>query len=209
MKRRLVLAAVLASALAAFAFTARALVRSDTVDQKERSRLVEILDVDPGETVADVGAGDGRYSVELAEQVGESGRVYASEVDPAKLKEIEDRVRSERLRNVEVVRGTQESTGLPDGCCSAILLRRVYHHFQDPSAMQSSLRRALGDGGLLLVIDFAPRPWGRPEGVPASRHGHGIEKPVLVSEMEAGGFELVKDEPWPNGDYALLFRATR
>lgn len=206
MKRRLSVG--LAAALAGLsAITVRALVRSDAVDEREMSRLVEMLDVDPGEVVADVGAGDGRYSVELAERVGERGRVYATEVDPADLKKIEQRVRSEELGNVDVVRGSQESTGLPDACCSSILLRRVYHHFQDPKAMQASLRRALHEGGLLLVIDFAPKPWGRPAGVPASRSGHGIDEKLLVSEMEAAGFDLVKDEPWPNGDYALLFRA--
>jgi len=190
------------------AFTVRALVRTDSVDQEEMTRLVEILDIDPGEVVADVGAGDGRYSVALAEQVGEQGHVYATEVDPADLKKIEDRVQGDKLENVDVVRGTQESTGLPDACCSAILLRRVYHHFQDPKAMQASLRRSLQKEGLLLVVDFAPKPWGRPAGVPASRHGHGIDEKVLVSEMEAAGFDLVKEQPWKNGDYALLFRAT-
>jgi predicted methyltransferase len=208
MKRSLGLIAVLGSvSVSLLAFTAVALVRRDAVDEKEVSRLVEELDVDPGEVVADVGAGDGRYSVALAERVGEGGRVYATEVDPADLKKIEDRVRQENVGNVEIVRGTQASTELPDACCSAILLRRVYHHFQDPRAMQASLRRALQDGGLLLVIDFAPKPWSRPEGVPASRRGHGIDEKLLVSEMEAAGFELVKDEPWQNGDYALLFRA--
>ncbi len=85
------------------AFTVRALVRTDSVDQEEMTRLVEILDIDPGEVVADVGAGDGRYSVALAEQVGEQGHVYATEVDPADLKKIEDRVQGDKLENVDVV----------------------------------------------------------------------------------------------------------
>ena len=180
----------------------------EEVDSKELSRLVEILDVDPGESFADVGAGDGRYSVALAQTVGESGRIYATEVDPDDLKKIEERVGREKLGNVEVVRGTQEATGLSEACCDGILLRRVYHHFQNPAAMQASMRRALKDGGLLLIIDFGPkRSWGRPEGVPASRDGHGIDKDLLVSEMELAGFGLVRDLPWEDGDYALLFRA--
>lgn len=207
MKRRLGLAALIAAACFS-GFTVLALIRADSVDRKELSRLVEMLDIDPGEVVADVGAGDGRYSLALAEQVGERGHVYATEVDPRKVEELEERVESESLKNVDVIRGNQESTGLPDACCNAILLRRVYHHFQDPKAMQASLRRALQDGGLLLIIDFAPKPWRRPEGIPASRHGHGIDEKLLLSEMEAAGFGLVKEEPWRNGDYALLFRAT-
>ena len=180
----------------------------DEVSSKELSRLVETLDVDPGEAFADVGAGDGRYSVALARTVGQNGRIYANEVDPDDLKKIEDRVSGEKLSNVEVVRGTQEATGLPEACCDGILLRRVYHHFQNPAAMQASMRRALKEGGLLLIIDFGTkRSWGRPEGVPASRDGHGIDKDLLVSEMELAGFGLVHDLDWEDGDYALLFRA--
>jgi predicted methyltransferase len=180
----------------------------EEVDPKELSRLVEVLDVDPGERFADVGAGDGRYSMALARTVGESGRVYATEVDPEDLKKIEGRVGREKLANVEVVRGTQAATGLPESCCDGILLRRVYHHFQNPAAMQASMRRALKDGGLLLVIDFgARRSWSRPEGVPTSRSGHGIDRDLLVSEMELAGFGLIRELDWEAGDYALLFRA--
>ena len=161
---------------------------ADEIDSKELARLVEVLDVDPGETFADVGAGDGRYSIALASSVGEEGRIYATEVDPDDLKKMEVRVEREKLANVEVVRGTQEATGLSEGCCDGILLRRVYHHFQNPAAMQASMRRALKEGGLLLIVDFGPRrSWSRPEGVPASREGHGIDKDLLVSEMESAG----------------------
>jgi ubiquinone/menaquinone biosynthesis C-methylase UbiE len=184
------------------------LAAGQEVGSKEVARLVEILDVDPGESFADVGAGDGRYSMALARAVGESGRVYATEVDPGDLKKMEDRVSRENLSNVEVVRGTQEATGLPEACCEGVLLRRVYHHFQNPAAMQASMRRALKDGGLLLIIDFGTRrSWDRPDGVPASREGHGIDKDLLVSEMELAGFGLVRDLSWEDGDYALLFRA--
>jgi ubiquinone/menaquinone biosynthesis C-methylase UbiE len=180
----------------------------DDVDSKEVSRLVEILDVDPGEVFADVGAGDGRFSIALARSVGEGGRIFATEVDPDDLKKIEKAVETEKLDNVEVVRGTQDETGLPEACCDGILLRRVYHHFQKPAAMQESMRRALKDGGLLLAIDFGEKStWSRPEGVPESRHGHGIDKDLLLSEMERTGFTLVRELPWEDGDYALLFRA--
>lgn len=181
---------------------------TDEVDSKELARLVEVLDVDPGETFADVGAGDGRYSMALARTVGENGRIYATEVDEDDLKKMEERASREKLENVEVVRGTQEATGLPEACCDGILLRRVYHHFLDPAAMQASMRRSLKEGGFLLIIDFGTRrSWDRPDGVPASREGHGIDKDLLVSEMELAGFGLVRDLDWEDGDYALLFRA--
>jgi SAM-dependent methyltransferase len=179
------------------------------VDRSELSKIVATLDLGPGEEVADVGAGDGEWSVELARTVGGTGRVYATEVDADKIAKIRERVGREELENVEVVRGTQETSGLPDGCCDGILLRRVYHHFQNPRAMRESLRRALRDDGLLLIVDFGvKKSWRRPEGVPASRPGHGIERDLLVSEMKGSGFELVRDLDWEEDDYALLFRAS-
>ena len=196
-------------ALACSAVTlAAGLALVEAFDDDELSRIVAVLDVDPGEAFADVGAGDGRFSVGLAKAVGPTGRIYANEVDPADVRKIRDRVAQEELANVNVVTGSQTSTELPDACCEGILLRRVYHHFQNPAAMQTSMRKALKDGGLLLVIDFGTkRHWSRPEGVPSSREGHGIDRDLLVQELESSGFELVKEEDWEGDDYAFLFRA--
>jgi SAM-dependent methyltransferase len=198
---------ILVSGLFVLALTGLAFVQG--FDSGEVDRIVEVLDIEPGEVVADVGAGDGRWSQGLAERVGESGRVYATEVDPGDLKRIRERVARAGLDNVIVVEGRQDDTGLPPTCCDAILLRRVYHHFQDPAAMRRSLRQALRADGLLLIVDFDPRGrWGRPEGVPESRGGHGIDDGMVVSEMEGDGFELVRELDWRGNDYALLFRAS-
>jgi SAM-dependent methyltransferase len=142
--------------------------------------------------------------------VGDSGRVYATEVDRDDLRKIRDRVERDGLNNVLVVEGTQNETGLPRACCDAILLRRVYHHFQEPASMRASLREALSEDGLLLIVDFGTkRHWGRPSGVPESRTGHGIEKDMIVAEMQRDGFELVRELDWRGNDYALLFKARR
>jgi len=199
MRRRPVFALAAGVLATALAF---AVVRDDA----ETERLVETLDVDPGEVFADVGAGDGRFAVALARVVGERGRIYATEVDPKDLETIRDRLRDEKVDNVSVVAGTQRDTGLPKDCCDGILLRRVYHHFQDPAAMRASLARALKDGGLILVVDFDTKGWSRPEGIPDSRTGHGIPKAMLVKEMEGAGFHLMEDVDWQGSDYALLFR---
>ena len=202
MKRAFFFGSVLLTAAFACAF-----VQGSRVDRDELARVFELLDIESGDVVADVGAGDGKWSIAVAEQVGPGGRVYATEVDPDDLKKIRDRVEREGATNVSVVEGQTDSTGLPDACCDAILLRRVYHHFTDPEAMQESLRKALRDDARLLVVDFDTRGrWSRPSGIPESRDGHGIAKTLLVTEMEGAGFELVSDLKWHNGDYALVFR---
>ncbi|HET7295353.1 MAG TPA: methyltransferase domain-containing protein [Vicinamibacteria bacterium] len=175
----------------------------------ERTGILEALALRSGMTVADVGAGDGRFSVVLAERVGPGGRVYATEIEQAKLDEIGGRARDEGLDNVVAVLGDQTSTGLPEGCCDAILLRLVYHHFTDPAPMRGSLWAALRPGGRIAVIDTRPRQdWPRLSGVP-ERGGHGIAIDTLLEEMVASGFVVVdRHDAWPGeGDaYCVVFR---
>ncbi len=175
----------------------------------ERAGILEALALDSGMTVADVGAGDGRFSTVLAERVGPGGRVYATEIEQAKLDQIDGRAEDEGLDNVTTVLGGATTTGLPEGCCDAILLRLVYHHFTDPAPMRDSLWGALKPGGRIAVIDTRPQAhWPRLAGVP-ERGGHGIPIETLLEEMSASGFVVVKrHDAWPgDGDaYCVVFR---
>ena len=175
----------------------------------EHDRIAEVMGLAEGMRVADVGAGDGEWSEELARRVGESGHVWATEVDEDDLEDIRERVADAELGNVTVVLGDAEDTGLPDDCCDAILLRLVYHHFTDPEPMRASLRRALRPGAVLAVIDIEPQThWRELPGVP-DRGGHGIPPDRLVAEMTADGFEVVgRYEDWPGDEdhYCVVFR---
>jgi tRNA A58 N-methylase Trm61 len=114
--------------------------------QRELEQITAALVLRPGMRVADVGAGQGEWSAALAESVGESGHVFSTEVNEDHVEKIRGRVDHAGLANVTVVLGDQLETGLPDGCCDAILLRLVYHHFTDPGPMRDELRRALRPG---------------------------------------------------------------
>jgi ubiquinone/menaquinone biosynthesis C-methylase UbiE len=161
---------------------------------------------------ADVGAGDGRFSVAMAADVGAEGRVIATEVDPAEIAKIRTRLEEEGVRNVEVVSGDQHQTGLPPGCCDAILLRLVYHHFTDPAAMRKNLWAAMKPGARLAIIDVPPKKsWRKLEGVP-ERGGHGIVSKELVADLTSDGFEVVsRDDRWPGEEesYCVVFRRPR
>src|SRR5262249_59133752 len=124
----------------------------------------------------------------------------AREVDAAEIEKIEKRVREAGLGNVTTILGTQQDTGLPAGCCDAILLRMVYHHFAEPERMRASLREALRPEALLAVVDTRPqKSWRKLEGVP-DRGGHGIREEDLVREMTGDGFEVVARHPHCKGD---------
>jgi tRNA A58 N-methylase Trm61 len=175
----------------------------------EETRTIAALGLRPGLCVADVGTGNGEWAERIAREVGETGHVYATEVDREKLPQVEARLNEDGLKNVTTVLGTQTDTGLPPGCCDAILLRMVYHHFTDPPRMRASLRSALRRGARLVIIDTEPQKnWRHLDGVP-DRGGHGIKEEDLVREMTADGFEVVaRHDDWAgDGDrYCVIFR---
>ena len=176
----------------------------------ELEQLVEVLRLQPGMHVADVGAGDGEWSEKLLREVGPTGHAYSTEVDEDDLNGIRERLESTGLDNFTVLLGDQESIGLPDDCCDAILLRLVYHHFTDPPKMRESLLGALRDGALLLAVEITPQSgWNPLDGVP-ERDGHGISMDDLVDEMTAdGSFEVVtRFDDWEGDDdhFGVVFR---
>jgi ubiquinone/menaquinone biosynthesis C-methylase UbiE len=175
---------------------------------REAERIAEVLQIAPGAAVADVGAGAGDFTVALARRVGPEGAIYATEISPAQLRAIRRAVAHAGLAQVTVVEATADDTGLPDACCDAILMRRVYHHLTAPEPTTASLWRALRPGGLLAVIDFEPSQGSEaPAGVPADRGGHGVPQRLVASELEAAGFEVLRtEERWSGRDYLVLAR---
>ncbi|MGH7580339.1 MAG: class I SAM-dependent methyltransferase [Gemmatimonadales bacterium] len=161
----------------------------------DAARLVTALKLDTGQTVADIGAGRGELTVALAREVGPSGRVYATELDTDRLRDIREAASSAGLENISVLEAHATRTNLPERCCDALVLRRVYHHIDDPRLMNASLRESLKPGGVLAVIDFEPDSAESAD--PANRdtgEQHGITSATVVRELSQAGFELVDVE---------------
>ena len=168
--------------------------------EAEVPRLVEIFQLKPGMSVADVGAGFGAWTIGFAEAVGPTGRVYSSDVGEVQLASLRQTKTRRALTNVTVVEGGERSTNLPAGCCDAILVRDVYHHLMAPEDMTSSLAATLKPGGRLVVVDFLPRPdTDVPAGVPANRGGHGVPSDVVIAEVTAAGLTHVISNPQWSG----------
>ena len=202
MKKRGLLMVGLTCAVAAV-FAAQ--VRGEAAE--EIGRLAELMGWKSGIFVADIGAGDGKYTFAAVERVGAAGRVYATEIDGKKLAELREEVAKRKLGNVIVVESKEADTNLPAGCCDAIFLRHVYHHLTKPTEFDAGLVRSLKSGGRLAIIDFAPRAGLEPvEGVPSNRGGHGIPQKIVIEELTAAGLRVEKVvEDWPEGSYCVLF----
>lgn len=173
-------------------------------DGPEMPRLRQVLALETGKTVADVGAGKGGLTFALAGEVGPKGHIFATEIDPGRLRALREGVIAAKLDHVTVVEASVGETGLPPNCCDAIVLRRVYHHLTDPSDINASLLRSLRPGGVLVVIDFPPPLF-------FSRGSFGVPSDAVISEVKSTGFELVRlIEDWPGrgplGSYCAVFR---
>ena len=219
-KKRIHIAPVARSAVSVFTAVVLVLVACAGTAQEnmssfelETSHIAEALGLNPGMTVADVGAGEGDYSVFLADQVGASGKVYSTEVVDELLAKIRENVATRQ--NVTVILGKHDSAELPEQCCDRILLRRVYHHFEHPGPMLQSLLSSLKPDGVIAIVDFlrADTDLGRPDATPGD-HEHGVRIHHLIEEMEKVGFELVRQvDDWPSQvkhgtetDFCILFR---
>jgi predicted methyltransferase len=172
---------------------------------------VSTLDLRPGQIVAEIGAGDARFSFRFAEVVGPEGRVYANELGEANASRIREAAAKRELANLIAVAGEVDQTNLPEGCCDAMVMRHVYHMLTQPEPMAKSFFKSLRPGGTLLILEGNPQPNRRnAQGVPANRAGMGIDPAIVIEELSAVGFEFDRRVPdWVGSDYALAFRKPR
>lgn len=171
-------------------------------ETEERPKLaIQLLDIEPGMVVADVGAGSGYYTVMLAAKVGSSGKVFASDIQRGMLDLLNRRLAREKIRNVETLLATGTDPKLPLASCDLILLVDVYHELSEPQAMLRKLRAALKPDGRLVLLEFRqedPNVPIRPE--------HKMSVAVVRAELEPEGFRFEKvlpDLPW---QHILVFR---
>ena len=165
----------------------------------EAEDVMDLAELKPGMSVADVGAGEGYYTVRLARVVGPRGRVLAEDIVPAVRDQLSDRVQRERLDNVAVKLGTAENPMLPAGSFDRLFLVHMYHEVQSPYAFLWHLREALKPDGLVVVVE-ANR----------SVRQHGMPPASLKCEFEALGMEPVKAAMLASREnYLVAFKLAR
>lgn len=166
----------------------------------EAEEVMELAGIAPGMTVADIGAGNGYYTVRLAERVGADGRVLAQDIDEEALARLAQRVERERLDNVSIKLGEPDDPELPPGSFDRVFLVHMYHEVQEPYAFLWRLWPSLREGGRVIVVDV-DRPTDQ----------HGIDPLLLSCEFKQVGYELdaFRDAPELAGYYAQFKRAAK
>lgn len=163
------------------------LERPERETEEAPARALDLIGIGPGQTVADVGAGTGYYTVRIAARVGPTGRVYANDIQPLMLMSLERRLAREHIANVKTVLGAVDDPRLPEGQIDLALLVDVYHELSEPQRMLQHLRTALKPDGRLVLLEY------RKEDPDVPIHpDHKMSVADARLEVEAEGFRLSK-----------------
>jgi ubiquinone/menaquinone biosynthesis C-methylase UbiE len=163
------------------------LERAEREEEEQPARLVELLELKPGNSVADIGAGTGYISWRMAEKVGAQGKVYAVDIQREMLDLLAQKMKTRGLQNVVPVLGTITNANLPTNSIDLAIMVDVYHEFSHPYEMMKSIAAALKPGGRVAFVEYRAE---NPE-IPIKRV-HKMTETQVKKEAIAAGLEWEK-----------------
>lgn len=162
----------------------------------EANDIMDRAGIRSGMTVADIGAGEGYYTVRLARRVGREGRVLAQDIMPEVIEALGRRITREEWDNVSVKLGSPDDPNLPPASFDRIMMVHMYHEIEEPYAFLWNLRPALRKDGEVVVVDSL-----------RSTDQHGTPPKLLICEFSSLGYQLIEIMPRPAaGGYLARFR---
>jgi precorrin-6B methylase 2 len=180
------------------------LERTEREREEEPAKLLKALDIKPGMTIADVGAGSGYHVFRMAPLVGEKGKILAVDIQPQMLKLIETRAKKEKVSNIELINSTDNDPKLPEAKVDLIIMVDVYHELEYPFEMMEKMVASLKPGGRIAFVEFRLED---PK-VPIKLVHKMSERQVLKEMAEFDMMEHTKtnhDLPW---QHIILFTKT-
>jgi ubiquinone/menaquinone biosynthesis C-methylase UbiE len=165
-------------------------------DREQWQKVPEIfaaMRVAPGRRVADVGAGSGFFTVRLSSAVGTSGRVFAVDINPRLLHELQERVTREKLQNVEVIAAEPDNPRLPSSL-DAVLIVNAYHEMDAHQKILDTIRQALTLDGRLVIVEPIARTREQTSRA-EQRENHEIALGYVVDDLQQAGFRIIEQRP--------------
>ena len=169
----------------------------DRDDWQKPDEVIALLGISEGDRLADVGAGGGYFTFRLAEAVGDTGHVYAVDVDDDMLGYLEGRVAELGVENVEIVRGEFHDPMLPDGQIDLLFTSNTYHHIEDRSGYFRNVLGDLSPRGRVAIVELNDNVW--------FLRSHMTPKESILSEMQEAGYRLVDDFDIVERQHFLVF----
>jgi ubiquinone/menaquinone biosynthesis C-methylase UbiE len=181
---------LLAALLLAIAASAQTIEHEPEREHWQRvAEIFKAMQVHTGSVVADVGAGDGFLTVRLSPVVGDTGRVYAGDIDEKRLERLRKRVGEAHLDNVVIVKGDADNPHLPPAQLDAVVILNSYHEMPRCDEMLRHIRESLKPGGRLLIAEPSPKP---AELTRADQIlNHHISSVFVAEEMVRAGFSIL------------------
>ncbi|TAL35344.1 MAG: class I SAM-dependent methyltransferase [Spirochaetes bacterium] len=174
--------------------------KSASDESSQAPRVIQNLSLKPGDSVADIGAGGGHFTLLLARAVGSDGRVWAVDINPDFLDFIKERATAEGIGNIGYVRASFTESGLAAKSADLAFLRNVFHDMGDRVAYFARLKGVLKPGGRVAIIDYLPA------GVLARLHGHFIEEGEILAVMKDAGYIAVERHTFLEGQSFNIFK---
>jgi ubiquinone/menaquinone biosynthesis C-methylase UbiE len=175
---------------------------ADRDEWQQPDAVIALLDIGPGDRVADLGAGGGYFTFRLAEAVGDTGRVYAVDVDDDMLGLLAREVRERGAANVTVVRAEPDDPMLPDGEIDLVFVCDTYHHIADRPAYFRRVLADLAPNGRVAIVEYDERAGGF-----ASAFGHFTPLETIEREMREAGYERIRNHEILTRQSFQIFRA--
>ena len=171
---------------------------ADRDQWQKPEEIMDALKIAEGSVVADLGAGGGWFTVRLARRVGQSGRVYAEDIQPLMIEAIKRRVQRENLTNVRTVLGTPKDSRLPHGL-DAVLIVGAYHEMEDPVTLLKNAADSLKPQGRIGVVDFSAGAGG-----PGPEPDQRVDAETVVKGATAANLEVISRETIPPFMFMLV-----
>ena len=170
------------------------LIRPEREEEERASESFKQLKLTPGMAVCDLGCGNGYWTLPMARDVGEGGKVYAVDIQREMLQKLRQRSSKYKLNNIEPVLGKVDDPNLPANQMDLVLMVDVYHEFSHPESMLWGIRRSLKPKGVVALLEYREED----PNVPI-KPLHKMSKRQIMKEYTANGFKLVREFnelPW-------------